>query len=43
MSYVPHSDVDRRAMLAAIGVSSVRELFSDIPAAIVRDGPLELP
>lgn len=43
MSYVPHSDVDRRAMLAAIGVSSVRELFSDIPAAIVRDGPLDLP
>jgi glycine dehydrogenase subunit 1 len=43
MSYVPHSDADRRAMLAAIGVSSVRELFADIPAAVVHDGPLDLP
>ena len=29
--YVPNTDPDRRAMLDAIGVDSVEELFSDIP------------
>ena len=32
MPYVPHSDEDRKTMLAAIGVRSVEELFEDIPA-----------
>lgn len=31
MSYVPHTDADRKAMLAAIGVRSIDELFADIP------------
>jgi glycine dehydrogenase subunit 1 len=31
MRYLPHGAVDREAMLAAIGVSSVDELFADIP------------
>ncbi len=31
MSYVPHTDADRGAMLAAIGVRSVDELFADVP------------
>jgi len=31
MSYVPHTDADRKAMLAAIGVRSVDELFAVIP------------
>ena len=34
MSYVPHSDADREAMLAGIGVKSVEELFVDVPEAV---------
>ncbi|MCS7282570.1 MAG: aminomethyl-transferring glycine dehydrogenase subunit GcvPA [Anaerolineae bacterium] len=30
-TYVPHSDEDRKAMLEAIGVKSVEELFRDVP------------
>ncbi len=33
MSYVPHTDADRAAMLAAIGVERVEDLFHDVPAA----------
>jgi glycine dehydrogenase subunit 1 len=32
MSYIPNTDEDRRQMLQAIGVSSVAELFRDVPA-----------
>jgi glycine dehydrogenase subunit 1 len=32
MPYIPHGEADRRAMLAAIGVQSVDELFWDVPA-----------
>ncbi|MBU0595692.1 aminomethyl-transferring glycine dehydrogenase subunit GcvPA [Candidatus Bipolaricaulota bacterium] len=35
MRYIPNTSDDRREMLAAIGVSSVEELFSDIPQDIV--------
>ncbi len=31
MSYVPHTDADRKAMLATIGVRSVDELFAVVP------------
>ncbi len=34
MSYLSLTDADREAMLATIGVSSVDELFRDIPAAM---------
>jgi glycine dehydrogenase subunit 1 len=34
MTYTPHTDADRAAMLAAIGVASVDELFEDIPASV---------
>ena len=34
MSYLSLTDADREAMLAAIGVSSVDELFRDIPAGV---------
>lgn len=30
-TFVPHSDEDRKAMLEAIGVKSVEELFRDVP------------
>ena len=36
MSYVPNTDADRAAMLAAIGLPSVEDLFADIPAAARR-------
>src|SRR5207237_3646692 len=36
-SYVSATDADRREMLEAIGVSSIEELFADIPAALRLD------
>jgi glycine dehydrogenase subunit 1 len=36
-SYVSATDADRREMLAEIGVSSIEELFADIPAALRLD------
>jgi glycine dehydrogenase subunit 1 len=33
MTYVPHTDADRREMLAAIGVERVEDLFHDVPLA----------
>ncbi|ORJ55912.1 aminomethyl-transferring glycine dehydrogenase subunit GcvPA [Geothermobacter hydrogeniphilus] len=43
MRYLPHTDDDIRQMLEAIGVSSVDELFSAIPAADRLQRPLDLP
>jgi glycine dehydrogenase subunit 1 len=42
MNYVPNTDADREAMLAAVGVAAASELFADIPAE-VRDPELRLP
>ncbi|HET7726236.1 MAG TPA: aminomethyl-transferring glycine dehydrogenase subunit GcvPA [Candidatus Limnocylindrales bacterium] len=42
MPYGPHTADDRAAMLRAIGVDSVDELFDDIPKAL-RASPLRLP
>jgi glycine dehydrogenase subunit 1 len=42
MSYVPHTDTDRREMLDAIGVARVEDLFGDIPEAL-RFPELRLP
>ncbi len=42
MSYLPHTDADRAAMLAAIGVDRVEDLFHDVPAAC-RFPALDLP
>ena len=41
MRYLPLSDGDRRAMLDAIGVASVDDLFVDVPAAARLSGPIE--
>ncbi|PNU19358.1 aminomethyl-transferring glycine dehydrogenase [Geothermobacter hydrogeniphilus] len=43
MRYLPHTDDDIRQMLEAIGVSSVDELFSAIPADDRLQRPLDLP
>ena len=42
MSFVPHSDADQREMLAKVGVSDVRELFSDVPAGLLLDRDMEV-
>jgi glycine dehydrogenase subunit 1 len=43
MPYIPHTDADREAMLATIGVSSIDELFRDIPENLRVQGQLDLP
>jgi glycine dehydrogenase subunit 1 len=42
LPYIPSTDEDRQAMLAAIGIASVEELFADIPSEF-RAGDLGLP
>jgi glycine dehydrogenase subunit 1 len=42
VSFLSLTDADREAMLAAIGVSSVEELFRDIPESVRFRGDLEL-
>ena len=41
--YTSATDSDRRAMLEAIGVGSIDELFAEIPAELRLDRPLDLP
>jgi len=41
--YTSATDADRAAMLGAIGVSSIDELFEDIPPELRLDRPLDLP
>ena len=43
MSYLALTDPDRDAMLDAIGVSSIEELFVDIPAGVRLQRELDLP
>ena len=42
-SYVPNTEKERMEMLADIGMSSMDELFKDIPADLKLDRPLDLP
>ena len=42
MSYVLNTPDDQRAMLAAIGVSSIEELFSKIPSSLRLKRPLQV-
>ncbi len=42
MSYVPHTDSDRAAMLAEIGAETIGDLFQDVPES-VRYPDLKLP
>jgi glycine dehydrogenase subunit 1 len=43
MRYIPHTEEDVRQMLAAIGVTSIADLFAEIPAESRLDRPLALP
>ena len=40
MRYLPLTDTDRRAMLAAIGAGSIDDLFVDVPAEARLSGPI---
>ena len=40
--FIPNTDDDRAAMLAAVGAASVEDLFADVPDAL-RHPPLSLP
>ncbi|MDT7527398.1 aminomethyl-transferring glycine dehydrogenase subunit GcvPA [Sphingopyxis sp. SE2] len=41
MRYLPLTPDDRAAMLAAVGASSIDDLFADVPAEARLDGPIE--
>ncbi|HEX4541343.1 MAG TPA: aminomethyl-transferring glycine dehydrogenase subunit GcvPA [Acidimicrobiales bacterium] len=41
--YVPHTDAEIEAMLAALGLTSVEELFASVPQALRLAGGLDLP
>jgi glycine dehydrogenase subunit 1 len=41
--YLPHTDDDRKAMLAAIGVAGIDDLFADVPAGKILKTSLGLP
>ncbi|MDI6823176.1 MAG: aminomethyl-transferring glycine dehydrogenase subunit GcvPA [Bacillota bacterium] len=43
MDFIPNTDRNREAMLRAIGVGSLEELFADIPPEARLDRPLRLP
>lgn len=43
MDFVPHTPDDDRAMLDAVGVEAIDELFEPIPRAVRFDGPLDVP
>ena len=43
MSYLSLTDADREAMLAAIGVSSIGELFEQVPPGVRLGRELDLP
>ncbi len=40
MRYLPHTEADRAAMLASIGVADIDALFADVPQSARLDGPI---
>lgn len=43
MRYLPLTPADRAEMLGVVGVSSVDDLFRDVPQTARRDGTVDLP
>ncbi|GED29587.1 MULTISPECIES: aminomethyl-transferring glycine dehydrogenase subunit GcvPA [Brevibacillus] len=41
--YLPQTDQDKREMLETLGISSIEELFSDIPEEVRFKGALQIP
>ena len=42
-SYVPSTGAQREEMLRTVGVSSMRELFRDVPQEMLLTKPLDIP
>ena len=42
-SYVPSTGAQREEMLRTVGVSSMRELFRDVPQEMLLTEPLHIP
>ncbi|NQV46818.1 MAG: aminomethyl-transferring glycine dehydrogenase subunit GcvPA [Rhodospirillaceae bacterium] len=43
MRYLPLTDNDRATMLSAIGAGKIEDLYTDVPAAALLAGPVDLP
>jgi glycine dehydrogenase subunit 1 len=43
IAYLPHTEEDIKAMLAAAGITDIEQLFADIPRELVLSKPLEIP
>nr|WP_321499670.1 aminomethyl-transferring glycine dehydrogenase subunit GcvPA [uncultured Dethiosulfovibrio sp.] len=43
MRYIPNTDAQRAEMLSTVGVSSVEDLFADLPSSVKLKGLLDLP
>ncbi|MGF7185087.1 glycine dehydrogenase subunit 1 [Desulfitispora alkaliphila] len=43
MNYIPHTEADRKEMLAKIGIESKEQLFDQIPNSVKFEGELNLP
>lgn len=43
MRYLPNTEADRAAMLAAVGAKSVDDLYADVPVGALLKKPLDLP
>lgn len=43
MRYIPHTEEDIQIMLETVGVSSIRELFRDVPDTLYHTEPLPIP
>lgn len=43
MNFLPHTEEDRQEMFKTIGINSMDELFTDIPAGVRMNRPLDIP
>jgi len=43
MPFIPHTDEDTRAMLAACGVATIEDLFDEIPPALRAEVSADIP
>ena len=43
MRYLPHTEADRKILLAAVGANSIDDLYVDVPAAAHLGDLIDLP
>ena len=43
MRYLPHTEADRKTLLAAVGANSIDDLYIDVPAAAHLGDLIDLP